>query len=184
MEDLMPMEQLREIAKAEAEIKEMSSIVQDTNKALQTKLNSKLAETIESDAEISKKISSTAEKLVDKGIEAQHNRVEEEIKRTEKAKNQAEFELAEDQYRAAGLLSAPTKKWQKALVEFMYDFWFVAIRIVCFFTLTPTYVFMNVIRAQSGVLKFVAILVGILILLTCGGAITHWVLKITQQIQI
>ena len=177
---LTPIEELRQIAKAEAEVKEISSIAQDTNKTLQTKLNSKIAQRIDTDEAIGEKIDNTAERLVDMGIEIQKNKVEEEINRSAQAKNQAEFKLAEDQYRSAGLERAPSKLWQRKMVSLMYDFWFVIVRIICFFTLTPFYVFLGVIKAQSGILKFVATVVGIILLLTCLGSLTYWVLGITN----
>lgn len=178
--EITPMEELRRIVKAEAEAKEISIIAQDTNKTLQAKLNSKLAHKIDTDEHISDKLDNTANRLVDMGMEIQKNKVEEEINRTAEAKNQAEFKLAEDQYRSAGLERAPSKLWQRRMVSLMYDFWFVIARIICFFTLTPFYVFLGVIKAQSGILKFVATVVGIILLLTCLGSLTYWVLNITK----
>lgn len=180
MEELRPMEELREIARAKKEVEEISAIAQDTNKTLQTKLNGKVAQIIDNDPNISERLGSTADELIGMGIEVQKNKVDAERKKTEVEKNKAEFELAEDQYRSAGLDKTPSKKWQKKMVELMYDFWFIIIRIICFFTLTPFYIFMNVIKAQSGLLKFIAISVGILLLLACLGGCTYWVLHITK----
>ncbi len=61
-------------AKAEAEAKEMSAIVQDPTKALQTKLNMKVAEHIDKSDIVATKIEQTADKLVDKGLKAQENK--------------------------------------------------------------------------------------------------------------
>ena len=180
-DELMSMEQLRAIAQGKAAVQEMANIAQDTNKALQVKLNTKVAQIIDTDGEIGEKLGSTADKLVDMGIKVQENKVDAEIKKTEKQKNEAEFELAEDQYRAAGLDKTPSRNWQKKMVEVMYDIWFVIIRIICFFTLTPFYIFMNVIKAQSGLLKFIAIVIGVVLLLICLGGLTLWVLNITQN---
>ena len=183
MEELTPMEELREIAKAKKEVEEISVIAQDTGKTLQVKLNSKVAQIIDTDAKIGEKLGSTADELVDMGIEVQKNKVDAERKKTEREKNQAEFELAEDQYRSAGLASTPSKLWQKKMVEWMYDFWFIIIRLICFFTLTPFYIFINVIKAQSGLLKFIAICVGVMLLLACLGGGTYWVLNATNVLQ-
>lgn len=169
-------------AKGEAEAKEMSLIAQDTNKALQTKLNLQLANHVETSPEVAEKVKLTATKLVDKGLEIQDNKVEKELKETEKEKNVAEFELDEDNYRAFGQSIAPSKTWKKKLIELGSDFWFVILYIISFFTIAPFYFFIKEIKTQSGVLKFVAIAVGVLLLLGCLGGLTYGCLDWTGVI--
>lgn len=170
-------------AKAEAEIKEQSLIIQDPNKALQTKLNLKVAEHIDNSKDVAEKISQTADKLVQKGLETQEHKVNKELKKSEKEENQAEFELDEDNYRAFGQETAPRKNWKKKMIEIGNDFWFVVIFIVCFWSLAPFYNFTKVIKTQRGILKFVAILTGVLMLLACLGGLTYWILNITGVIK-
>ena len=169
-------------AKAESETHEMSIIAQDTNKTLQTQLNSRLATHIKNDDIVSAKIEETANKLVDKGLKAQEKRVESDLKTAEKEERKAEFELSEDQYRAFGQDTAPKKTWQQKLIECGYDFWFVITYFVCFFTLAPFYIFLKIIKNQKGVLKFVAIAVGVVLLLAILGGLTYWVLKLTGAV--
>lgn len=169
-------------AKAESETREMSVIAQDTNKTLQTKLNSRLATHIDTDDMVTAKIEETANKLVEKGLKVQEKKVESDLKTAEKEERKAEFELSEDQYRAFGQDTAPKKVWQQKLIECGYDFWFIITYFVCFLTLAPFYIFLKIIKNQKGVLKFVAIAVGIVLLLTILGAITYWILKITGAV--
>ena len=166
-------------AKAETEVKELSIIAQDTSKALQTKLNSKVAEHIDNSQQVAEKIEKTADILVEKGLKAQEHKVNADLKDSEKKENDAEFGLDEDNYRAFGQGTAPRKKWKKKMIEIGNDFWFIVIYIVCFFSLAPFYNFTKVIKTQSGVLKVVAILVGVSMLLTCLGGLTYACLKWT-----
>lgn len=168
--------------KAEAETREISTIMQDTSKTLQVKLNQKVAERIETSAEIDEKITNTTNTLVDIGLGTQQNQVEAEYKKSQKDKALAEFELNEDQYRAFGLDTSPEEKWKKKLIKYGYNFWFVVISFICFLSLAPFYVFTKIIKTQSGVLKFVAIVIGILLLLVCLGALTYGVLGWTNVI--
>ena len=164
-------------AKAEAETKEVSTIVQDTSKTLQVKLNQRVAEKIEASPEIDTKIDQTTNKLVDLGLETQQNQVETELKKSKKAKAQADFELNEDQYRAFGLDCSPEDNWKKIVIKYGYNFWFAIMSFICFVSLAPFYIFMKIIKAQSGVLKVVAIIIGVVLLLACLGGLTYAVLK-------
>jgi len=164
-------------AKAEAEAKELSLIAQDPTKALNTKLNMKVAEFIDSSQEVAEKIGNSAEKLVQKGLEVQENELDSQINKTKKDKNKSEFEVNEDDYRAFGQDTAPEKRWKKKMIEYGNDFWFILLYIVCFFTLAPFYNFTKIIKTQSGVLKFIAVLTGVLMLLACLGGFTYLVLR-------
>ena len=169
-------------AKAEAETKEVSTIVQDTSKTLQVKLTQKVASKIETSAEIDKKIDDTTEVLVNMGLETQQNQVETELKKSEKEKAKADFELNEDQFRAFGQDTSPKEAWKKKLIYLGYNFWFVVITFICFFTLAPFYIFTKVIKTQQGILKFVVIAVGVMLLLACLGGLTYGCLKWTGVI--
>lgn len=164
-------------AKAEAETREMSTIVQDTSKTLQVKLNQKVSSIIETSPEVDEKINNTTDVLVNMGLETQQNQVEAELKKSQKDKAKADFDLNEDQYRAFGQDTSPKETWKKKLIEWGYNFWFVVVSLICFVSLAPFYIFIKVIKTQSGILKFVAICVGIILLLTCLGGITYLCLK-------
>lgn len=176
-ERLKNMENTYAKSKAEAEAKELSIIAQDTSKALQTKLNSKVAEYIDKSPQVAEKIEKTADILVEKGLKAQEHKVNADLKDSEKKENDAEFGLDEDNYRAFGQDTAPKKKWKKKMIEIGNDFWFIVIYIICFFSLAPFYNFTKIIKTQSGVLKVVAILVGVSMLLACLGGLTYACLK-------
>lgn len=164
-------------AKAETETREMSTIMQDTSKTLQVKLNQKVSSIIETSPEVDEKINNTTGVLVNMGLETQQNQVEAELKKSQKDKAKADFELNEDQYRAFGQDTSPKEIWKKKLIEYGYNFWFVIISCICFLSLAPFYIFIKVIKTQSGILKFVTICVGVLLLLTCLGGVTYAILK-------
>lgn len=169
-------------AKAEAEAKEMSIIAQDTDKTLKAKLNSQIAKRVDSDDDTKAKIDASADRLIEKGLQMQEKQINKQLKNAELEENKAEFELSEDQYKAFGQSIAPKKKWQKKMIEIGYDFWFCVMHFICFWTLAPFYIFLNVIKNQKGALKFVAICVGVLLLLLCLGALTFACLKWTGAV--
>ena len=164
-------------AKAEAEAKQLSVIAQDPAKSLQTKLNMKVVENIETSEQVAEKIKQSADKLVTKGLEIQEKEIDAKLLKAEKDKNRAEFELSEDDYRAFGQETAPKKNWKKKMIELGNDFWFVILYTICFFSLAPFYNYVKVIKSQSKALRFIAICVGVVLLLTCLGGITYGCLK-------
>lgn len=164
-------------AKAEAETREMSAIVQDTSKTLQVKLNERASSIINTSPEVDKKINSTTDVLVDMGLETQKNQVEAELKKSQRNNAKADFELNEDDYRAFGQEIAPNKKWKRKMIELGNDFWFIVLYAICFFSLAPFYSYVKVIKSQSKALKFVAICVGVILLLTCLGGLTYALLR-------
>ena len=170
-------------AKAEAEAKEMALIAQDTDKTLKAKLNSQIAQRVDSDADTKAKIDASADRLIEKGLQVQEKQINKQLKTAELEENKAEFELSEDQYKAFGQSIAPKKLWQKKMIELGYDFWFCIMYFICFVTLAPFYIFLNVIKNQKGILKFVAICVGTLLLLACLGGLTFGCLKWTGVIR-
>ena len=149
---------------------------------MQTKLNTRLANHIDTDELVSAKIEETATKLVEQGLKVQEKKVESDLKTAEKEERKAEFELSEDQYRAFGQDTAPKKLWQQKLIEMGYDFWFVVSYFICFLTLAPFYIFLKIIKNQKGVLKFVAIAVGVALLLAILAALTYLILKRTGAV--
>lgn len=164
-------------AKAEAETNAVSTIMQDTSKTLQVKLNQRVADKIETSAEIDEKIDNTTNALVDMGLQTQQNQVEAELKKSKKDKAKADFELNEDQYRAFGQNTSPEENWKKRLITCGYNFWFVVIFFICSVSLAPFYIFTKVIQTQKGVLKFVTIAVGVLLLLACLTGLTFACLR-------
>ncbi len=169
-------------AKAEAETKEIANIVKDTSTAIQVKLNERAAERIATSEEIGKKIDQTTEALVDMGLETQKNQVETELKKSQKDKAKAEFELSEDQYRAFGQDTSPKEEWKKWIIKAGYNVWFCILAFACFFTLAPFYIFSKIIATQKGVLKVIAIVTGVVLLLLCLTGLTIGCLKWTGVI--
>lgn len=163
----------KERIKQDSQNSAIANIASDTNRTLQVKLNERLALHINSDQKVAEKIEKTADKLVESGLKVQENKVETEVTQTETEKNKAEFELSEHSYRAFGQATAPKDRWKKKLIAFGTDVWFVVLFIISFFTIAPTYFTVHGIKTQSGVLKFVAISVAVVIAIGILGLLCY-----------
>lgn len=164
-------------ALAEAEAKEKSEIVQDPSKALNVKLSESIASTIENSKEVSEKVSTTAHKIVDKGLKAQENKADASVIDSEDETLEADFRKNKNEYLYHGIDHKIDKKWKRSLLHFINDIWFVIWAIVSFFTIVPVSTFLSRIKALSGFIKGVAVILGILLLLACLGGLTYMCLK-------
>lgn len=169
-------------AKAEAEVKETALIAQDPTKALQTKLNLKVAEHIDNSQEVAEKIEQTADKLVDKGLKVQENKAVASVIDSEDETLEADFKKNKDEYLYHGINHKIDKEWKRKIVHIINDIWFVIWAIVSAFTLVPVSTFLSRIGALKGFMKTVAIVLGILMLIACLGGLTFACLKWTGVI--
>ena len=169
-------------ARAEAEVKELSTIVQDPTKALTTKLNEKVALHIDKSEQVAQKIEQTADKLVDKGLKAQENEAEANVILSEDATLQADFEKNKAEYLYHGINHKIDKKWKSTLLLAINDIWFVIWAIVSCFTIVPVSTFLSRIGALKGFMKGVALVLGIILLLACLGGLTYGCLTWTGVI--
>lgn len=169
-------------AKAEAETKEMSEIVQDPTKALQVKLNTKVAEHIDKSQEVAQKIEQTADKLVDKGLKVQENKAVASVIMSEDETLEADFIKNKDEYLYHGINHKIDKKWKRTIIHIINDIWFVIWAIVSCFTIVPVSTFLSRIGALKGFMKGVALVLGIIMLLACLGGLTYGCLKWTGVI--
>ena len=165
-------------AKAEAEVKETSLIAQDPTKALQTKLNMKVAEHIDSQA-VAEKIEQAADKLVDKGLKVQENKATANEILSEDETIEADFTKNKDEYLYHGINHKIDKKWKRSIIHLINDIWFVIWAIVSCFTIVPVSTFLSRIGALKGFMKGVAMVLGIAMLLACLGGLTYGCLKWT-----
>lgn len=163
--------------KAKAEAHETSLIVQDPTKALHTKLNLKVAEHIDKSPEVAEKISNTADKLVDKGLKTQENKATAQEILSQDETMEADFQKYKDEYLYHGVDHKIDAKWKRNLLLRINDVWFVIWAIVSCFTIVPVSTFLSRITALKGIVKGVAIVLGILLLLACLGGVTFEVLK-------
>lgn len=170
-------------AKAEAEVKEIAIIAQNPQKAIQTKLGEKLAKEIETNAEVDKKVAETTQILVDKGLEEQQNKATASVINSENETLEADFQKYKDEYLYHGIDHKIDKKWKKSLLLAINDIWFVIWAIVGFFTIVPVSTFLSRIKALSGFIRGVAIVLGILLGLACLGGLTYACLKWTGVVQ-
>lgn len=170
-------------SKAEAEAKELSIIAQDPTKALQTKLNMKVAEHIDASQQVAEKIEQTADKLVDKGLKVQENKAEANIILSEDETLEADFKKNEAEYMYHGINHKIDKKWKRTIIHLINDIWFVIWAIVGCFTIVPVSTFLSRIGALKGFMKGVALVLGILMLLACLGGLTYGCLRWTRVIE-
>lgn len=164
-------------AKAEAEIKEQAIIVQDPTKALQTKLNMKVAEHIDNSQAVAQKIENTADKLVDQGLKVQENKATAGVIESEDEILDADYEKNKAEYLYHGINHKIDKKWKRTIIHVINDIWFVIWAIVSCFTIVPVSTFLSRVGALKGFIKGVAIVLGIVMLLACLGGITFAILR-------
>lgn len=176
-EDLEKIEKIKVEAKANAEAKEMSNIIQDPTKALQTKLNMKVAEHIDNSQMVAEKIEQTADKLVDKGLKVQENKAVANVILSEDETLEADFQKNKDEYLYHGIDHKIDKEWKRKILHTINDIWFVIWAIVSFFTIVPVSTFLSRVKALKGIVKGVAIVLGILLLLGCLTGLTFACLK-------
>ena len=162
---------------AETERHEIAEIAQDPTKALTVKLNSKIAEHIDSSQKVAEKIDQTADKLVDKGLLAQENKATANVILSEDETLEADYQKNKDEYLYHGINHKIDKKWKRNLVHAINDIWFVIWAIISCFTIVPVSTFISRIAALKGFMKGFALVVGILLLLACIGGITYACLK-------
>ncbi len=164
-------------AKAEAETMALAEIAQDPNKAIKSKINTQVAQFIGNSDVAKEKIEETAGKVLAQGLQAYQNQVDKDYLDTQHEKNKSEFKLDEDSYRAFGKDNCPKETWKKRMIQVGNDFWFVVLFIVCFFSLAPFYSFLKIIKTQSGVLKVIAVIIGVVLLLGILAGLTYGCLK-------
>lgn len=175
-EDLEKVE-LEAKAKAEANAREMSTIVQDPNKALMTKLNSKVAEYIDGSEEVDAKVKDNANLLVDSGLKVQKNEVQASVVKSEDSIMEADFNKHKNEYMYHGIDHKIDAEWKKKILLTINDIWFVIWAIVSFFTIVPVSTFLSRIKALKGIVKGVAIVLGVLLGLGCLTGLTFACLK-------
>lgn len=164
-------------AKAVAEVHETAQIAQDPTKALSTKLNLKVAEHIDSSPEVASKISQTADKLVDKGLKTQENKAAAQVILSEDETIEADFKKNKDEYLYHGIDHKIDKEWKRKMLFAINDAWFIIWAIVGCFTIVPVSTFLSRIKALKGIVKGVAVIIGILLLLAILAGITFAILK-------
>ncbi len=177
MEDKLSIDEIKEKLKQEAQAKELAMIASDPTKALQSKLNMKVAEHIDTSDIVKAKISSTADKLVDSGLKVQENKVEASIVDSEDDIIVADFKKNQSEYLYHGIDHKLDKNWKRQMVLIINDFWFVVWAIVSAFTLVPVSTFLSRIKALSGIVRGVAVVLGIVLGLGCVIGLTYAILN-------
>lgn len=163
--------------RAETEVKEMSAIIQSPQKALNAKLSDKIGKEIEQSEEVDKKVAETTQILVDKGLEEQRNKAVASVINSENETIEADFNKHKDEYLYHGIDHKIDKKWKRDLLLIINDFWFIIWAIVSCFTIVPVSTFLSRVKALSGFIKAVAIVIGILLSLACLTGLTYACLK-------
>lgn len=164
-------------AKAESETKEFANIVTDPSKTLNTKLSQKLAEKIDTSKEVDEKVAETTELLVDKGLQAQKNKATASVILSEDETLEADYQKNKDEYMYHGIDHKIDKEWKRKIIHTINDIWFVIWAFVGFFTIVPVSTFLSRVKALKGIVKGLAIVLGILMLLSILAGLTYATLK-------
>lgn len=164
-------------AKAESETKELANIVTDPSKTLNTKLSQKLAEKIDTSKEVDEKVAETTELLVDKGLQAQKNKATASVILSEDETLEADYQKNKDEYMYHGIDHKIDKEWKRKIIHIINDIWFVIWAFVGFFTIVPVSTFLSRVKALKGIVKGLAIVLGILMLLSILAGLTYATLK-------
>lgn len=178
-EQQLQLEKDKEYARAvgEQQVKEVSAIAQDVNKTLETKLNLKLTEVIDTDAEVDKHLTDASRTLAVKGAETLQDKVDTENIKAKKEKAKATFELSESKWRAFGCKQLPEKRWQQRMIDFGSNVWFIIRYIVCLLLFAPFYFFADMIDSQKGALKTIMIIISWVLLLGVVGSTIFLILR-------
>lgn len=164
-------------ARAEAEAKEKAEILKNPEKALNVKLSESLASTIENSKEVADKVSNTANKIVDKGLQAQENKAVAGVIDSEDETLEADFRKNRYEYLYHGIDHKIDKQWKRNIIHIINDIWFVIWALVSCFSIVPVSTFLSRIKALKGFIKGVAIVLGIVLLLACLAGLTYMCLK-------
>lgn len=159
--------------KADAEAHETALIAQDPTKSLQTKLNLKVAEHIDTSKAVAERIEQTADKLVEKGLRTQENKADAGIILSEDEKIEADYKQHSAEYLYHGINHKVDKPWKRTMMFIINDIWFVIFAIISFFSIVPVSMFLSRIKALSGFVKWLAVAVGVLLLLVCLFGLTY-----------
>lgn len=162
--------------KAKSEVEAVTDIVSDTNRTLQTKLNSKLAQHIDNNQIVAEKIEKTADKLVEKGLQVQDNKATANIMMSEDEILEADYVKNKNEYLYHGIDHKIDKEWKRKIILIINDIWFVIWALVSFFTIVPVSTFLSRIKALSGLVRLIAIIIGVILLLLCVLGVTYAVL--------
>ena len=164
-------------AKADAEAHETALIAQDPTKSLQTKLNLKVAEHIDNSKAVAEKIEQTADKLVEKGLRTQENKADAGVILSEDEKIEADYKQHSAEYLYHGIDHKVDRPWKRKVMLIINDIWFVIFAIISFFSIVPVSMFLSRIKALSGFVRWLAIVVGVVLLLACLFGLTYGCLR-------
>ena len=170
------------IEKAKQETNALMNIANDTSKTLQVKLNQKLANHIETDGKVAERLEETANKLVEKGLQAQDNQATASVMASEDAVMEEDFKKNCKEYKYHGIDHKIDKQWKRTAIMVVNDIWFVIWLIVGAFTFVGISTFLDRIRVLSGFVKWVAVCLGIVLGLASLTGLTYLVLNLTGVI--
>lgn len=154
----------------------VTDIAMDPTKAVAAKISEKIITQINSDQNTQEKIADVADKIIDHGINTNTLKAEAAEHRAASEAKDTDFTNNASEYLHHGI-DHKVQPWQSKLMIVMNNIWFVIISVLFFFTFIPFSMFMSRVKALSGILKFVAITIGVLCLLLILFGLTTWILR-------
>ena len=112
-----------------------------------------------------------------KGLKAQENKATAQVISSEDETIKADFDKNKDEYLYHGIDHKIDAKWKRTMLLRINDVWFVIWAIISCFTIVPVSTFLSRIKALKGIVKGVAIVLGICLILAILGGVTYAILR-------
>ena len=144
----------------------LAEIVSDPQKAINAKISGAIAEKIDNDETVVKRVGETAEHIIDANLNIKENKAKASDINSQDDINEANFKKYESEYKYHGLDHKVDKPWKTKIISAMNDIWFVIFSFVSFFTIVPVSIFMDRLRVLNGFVKWVYVVLGVMLLLS------------------
>ena len=110
-------------------------------------------------------------------MKAQENKATAQVISSEDETIKADFDKNKDEYLYHGIDHKIDAKWKRTMLLRINDVWFVIWAIISCFTIVPVSTFLSRIKALKGIVKGVAIVLGICLILAILGGVTYAILR-------
>lgn len=149
------------------EVKAMAiaEIVADPQKAINAKLSGVIAEKIDNDENVGKRVDETAGHIISSNLNIQENKAIANDINSQDDVNEANFKKYQSEYRYHGIDHKVDKVWKTKIMSFINDVWFAIFAFISFFTIVPVSIFIERMKVLHGFVKWIYVALGIVLIL-------------------